>query len=61
IYSLAFVFLGLHTAHGFQSAFQSVGANHPKYTPIIKKIGFFYSVILPAGFVFIAFYHFLFN
>ncbi|MEZ4978321.1 MAG: succinate dehydrogenase cytochrome b subunit [Chitinophagales bacterium] len=55
IYSLAFVFLGLHTAHGFQSAFQSVGANHPKYTPIIKKIGFFYSVILPAGFVFIAF------
>ena len=61
IYIVAFVFLGLHTSHGFQSAFQSVGANHPKYTPIIKTIGFVYSLVIPAGFAFIAIYHFLFN
>ncbi|MBL6876500.1 MAG: succinate dehydrogenase cytochrome b subunit [Chitinophagales bacterium] len=59
IYIAAFFFLGLHTNHGFQSSFQSVGANHPKYTPVIKKIGFFYSVVIPAGFAFIALYHFL--
>ena len=59
IYILSFVFLGLHTNHGFQSAFQSVGANHPKYTPMIKKIGFVFSVVIPAGFVVIALYHFL--
>jgi len=59
IYILSFVFLGLHTNHGFQSAFQSVGANHPKYTPVIKKIGFIFSVVIPAGFIFIALYHFL--
>lgn len=59
IYVAAFLFLGLHTAHGFESAFQSVGANHPKYTPIIKKVGFLYSVVIPAGFAFIAIYHLL--
>lgn len=59
IYVAAFIFLGLHTNHGFQSSFQSVGANHPKYTPVIKKIGFFYSVVIPAGFAFIAIYHFI--
>mgnify|MGYP002629511717 CR=1 FL=1 len=59
IYVAAFVFLGLHTNHGFESSFQSVGANHPKYTPILKKIGFFYSIVIPAGFAFIAIYHFL--
>ena len=61
IYIAAFAFLGLHTNHGFQSAFQSVGANHPKYTPMIKSIGFFYSVFIHVGFALIALYHFLFN
>lgn len=59
LYVLAFLFLGLHLAHGFQSAFQSVGANHPKYTPLIKKLGFIYAVVVPIGFGFIAIYHFL--
>lgn len=61
IYVLAFVFLGLHTNHGFESAFQSVGANHPKYTPVLKSIGFLYSIVFPLGFAFIAIYHFLVN
>ena len=58
-YIIAFVLLGLHLAHGFQSSFQSVGARHPKYTPVIKVLGTWYSILIPAGFIIIALYHFL--
>lgn len=57
IYVLSFVFLGLHLLHGFQSAFQSVGFRHRKYTPMIKKLGDIYAIAVPLGFVFIAVYH----
>lgn len=59
IYVISFILLGLHLAHGFQSSFQSVGARHPKYTPVIKAVGTWYSILIPAGFIFIALYHFL--
>ncbi len=59
IYVVSFVLLGLHLGHGFQSSFQSVGARHPKYTPAIKAFGNWYSILIPAGFIFIAVYHFL--
>jgi succinate dehydrogenase / fumarate reductase, cytochrome b subunit len=59
IYCLAFVFLALHLMHGFQSAFQSVGVNHKKYTAGIKKFGNIYAIVVPAGFVVVALYHFL--
>lgn len=39
-----------HLIHGFQSAFQTLGINHPKYTPLIKAIGYGYAVIVPLGF-----------
>lgn len=58
-YVVAFILLGLHLAHGFQSSFQSVGARHPKYTPVIKAVGNWYSILIPAGFIFIAVFHFL--
>ena len=59
IYLVSFVFLALHLMHGFQSAFQSVGFNHNKYTPIIKKLSNIYAIVVPLGFIFIAVYHFL--
>ncbi|MDC0303707.1 succinate dehydrogenase cytochrome b subunit [Flavobacteriales bacterium] len=59
IYLLAFVFLALHLMHGFQSAFQSVGFNHNKYTPIIKKISNIYAIVVPLGFIFIAAFHYM--
>lgn len=59
IYVLSFVFLALHLMHGFQSAFQSVGFRHRKYTPVIKKLSNVYAVVVPLGFVLIAVYHFL--
>ena len=58
IYCASFVFLSLHSLHGFQSSFQSAGFNHNKYTPTIKKLGNLYAVIIPAGFVFIALFHY---
>lgn len=59
IYVISFVLLGLHLAHGFQSSFQSVGARHPKYTPVLKAFGTWFSILIPAGFIIIALYHFL--
>jgi len=59
IYCSAFVFLSLHLMHGFQSAFQSAGFNHNKYTPIIKKLGMIYAILIPAGFIFIALFHYI--
>lgn len=59
LYVLAFIFLALHLLHGFKSAFQSVGANHHKYTPVIKKLSTVYAVVVPLGFTVVAIYHFL--
>lgn len=42
--------VGFHLYHGFQSAFQSLGINHKKYSPMIKTIGTAYSVIVPLLF-----------
>jgi succinate dehydrogenase / fumarate reductase cytochrome b subunit len=39
-----------HLLHGFQSAFQSLGINHKKYTPFIKKAGIWFSIIVCALF-----------
>ncbi|MEO9484086.1 MAG: succinate dehydrogenase cytochrome b subunit [Ekhidna sp.] len=59
VYCLSFVFLALHLMHGFQSAFQSMGARHDKYTPAILKIGRAYAILIPIGFIFIAVFHYV--
>lgn len=59
LYVVAFVFLGLHLLHGFQSAFQSVGFNHKKYTPLVKGLGKAFAIIVPLGFIIVALFHFL--
>jgi len=46
IYVLGVFSLFWHLLHGFQSAFQTFGINHKKYTPIIKALGVAYSVII---------------
>ncbi len=47
IYVLAMFSLSYHLMHGFQSAFQTLGLNHKKYTPVIKKLGIIYSILIP--------------
>lgn len=59
LYVVAFVLLMMHLLHGFQSAFQSMGANHRKYNGLIKGFGKVYAIVIPLGFIFIAVYHFL--
>ncbi len=56
LYVIGFVFLALHLLHGFDSAFQSIGANN-KYTKGIKGFGKAYAILIPLGFVIIALYH----
>ena len=56
LYCIGFVFLSLHLLHGFDSAFQSVGANN-KYTKGLHGFGKFYAVVIPLGFIFIALFH----
>ncbi len=46
IYVIGVGSLLFHILHGFQSAFQTLGINHKKYTPIIKKVGIWFSVIV---------------
>ena len=50
IYLVSFLFLAFHLHHAFQSAFQTLGLNHNKYTPVIKGIGLIYSIVVPLGF-----------
>ncbi|MCC6722981.1 MAG: succinate dehydrogenase cytochrome b subunit [Saprospiraceae bacterium] len=49
-YVMSMVVIAFHLWHGFQSAFQTLGWNHPKYTPIIQVLGKAYSVLVPLGF-----------
>lgn len=46
LYLVGLVALFWHLFHGFQSAFQTFGMNHKRYTPIIKAIGTGYSIII---------------
>lgn len=56
IYILSFLFLGFHLNHAFQSAFQSLGWEHPKYTPFVKAFGRIYAIVVPMGFIIIPLY-----
>jgi succinate dehydrogenase / fumarate reductase cytochrome b subunit len=46
LYLVGVVSLFWHLYHGFQSAFQTLGINHKRYTPLIKTIGTVYALII---------------
>jgi succinate dehydrogenase cytochrome b subunit len=50
IFLASMVILGFHVRHGLWSAFQTVGANHPKYMPFIQKLSIVFAVIVAVGF-----------
>jgi succinate dehydrogenase / fumarate reductase cytochrome b subunit len=50
IYLAAMVIVALHVRHGLWSAFQTVGANHPKYMPFIEWLSIVFAVIVAVGF-----------
>jgi succinate dehydrogenase / fumarate reductase cytochrome b subunit len=51
--------MSFHLMHGFQSAFQSLGANHKSYMPLIKKAGYAFAILVPAGFASLPIYLFI--
>jgi len=53
LYVIMMAVLAFHLMHGFQSAFQSLGVNHPRYTPLIKSVGVFIGVVVPIFFALI--------
>jgi len=49
-YIAAFIFLGFHLVHGFQSAFKTLGLDNKKYNPIIQVLAILYCTIIVAGY-----------
>ena len=60
LYVVCMIFLAFHLSHGFQSAFQTLGLNHKKYTPAIKLAGLGFSILVPTLFALIPVYMYLF-
>ncbi|SFH29586.1 succinate dehydrogenase cytochrome b subunit [Pedobacter insulae] len=50
LYVLSMISLAYHLLHGFASTFQTLGWNHKKYTPIIKAVGVWFSILIPLIF-----------
>jgi succinate dehydrogenase / fumarate reductase cytochrome b subunit len=50
IYIVAMIVAAVHVSHGFWSAFQTIGANHPKYMPLIMVLSTVFSLAVGFGF-----------
>ena len=50
IYVFVMIVVALHIRHGFWSAFQTIGANHPKYMPALMVLSVIASLIFGFGF-----------
>jgi len=55
IYCVSFILLALHLLHGFSSSMQSMGITKGP----IKLVSTLFAVIIPAGFIFIAIFHYI--
>jgi len=56
LYVISMIVLAFHLNHGFASAFQSLGANNPKYNGLIRGFGKGFSIIVPFLFAIIPVY-----
>jgi len=56
LYVLSMIVLSFHLLHGFSSAFQTMGLNNPKYTPIIRAFGKGFAIVVPLLFAAIPVY-----
>lgn len=53
-YVLSMLIVGSHLWHGISSAFQSLGADHPRWTPRVLATGKAMAVLIAGGFIVIA-------
>ncbi len=51
VYILGCISLGYHLAHGFQSAFRSVGVYNRKYNVALTKLGYAFAIIVCLAFI----------
>ncbi|MGD2126956.1 MAG: succinate dehydrogenase cytochrome b subunit [Desulfobacteraceae bacterium] len=49
-YIIGVIIVAVHVSHGFWSGLQTLGLNHPKYLPFIRRFGIVFSVVLGVGF-----------
>jgi len=52
-YAFSMIVAAFHVKHGFWSAFQTLGGNHPKYMPLVRAVSLIFSLCVAAGFGFI--------
>ena len=50
LYVVAMVIVAVHISHGFWSMFQTFGINHPRYMPLIMKLGLLVTLVFGIGF-----------
>lgn len=50
LYAALMIVVGLHVRHGFWSAFQTLGINHPKYMPAVSAVSIAAGVVVALGF-----------
>jgi len=48
-YIIAMILLCMHLYHGLWSMFQSMGINHPRYTPLLKKGAAIVAILIAIG------------
>jgi succinate dehydrogenase / fumarate reductase, cytochrome b subunit len=58
-YVLSMIVVGSHLWHGIASAFQSLGADHPRWTPRLLSASKVIAVVIAGGFVIIAVWAYL--
>lgn len=56
LYVVAAILLGMHLAHGFWSAFQSVGLSNNIWRSRLEKVGYIYAIFVAVGFSIIPLY-----
>lgn len=59
VYLLGLIALAIHLSHGLQSALQTLGLSHPRYTPCVRRLSTVLAVLLALGFATIPVYFFL--
>jgi len=50
-YVVGMTIIGFHLWHGVSSAFQTMGADTPRFTPVIRRIGWTLAVVIALGFM----------
>ena len=50
-YVFSMILLAFHIRHGAWSMFQSLGINHPRHTPMLKKAAAVFAIVIAAGYI----------